>query len=152
MVKQDFLPKELANSAGILWTPEEQELRENPILDKAFLPTYAQTYSFEQVESFAKGDLTKCFGEAFYLANTHTRTPTIAQDNMLFLRGSVHVDPTGGSWGRGYLRCEVEIHPEDWFFDGHFKNDPCMPGTLMFDGCLQSYGFLSRITRAYGRT
>jgi 3-hydroxymyristoyl/3-hydroxydecanoyl-(acyl carrier protein) dehydratase/1-acyl-sn-glycerol-3-phosphate acyltransferase len=31
----------------------------------------------------------------------------------------------------------VDITPEHWFFDGHFKNDPCMPGTLMFEGCLQ---------------
>jgi hypothetical protein len=31
--------------------------------------------------------------------------------------------------------------PDDWFFDGHFKNDPCMPGTLMFEGCLQAMAF-----------
>ena len=24
---------------------------------------------------------------------------------------------------------------------GHFKNDPCMPGTLMFEGCLQAMAF-----------
>ena len=33
------------------------------------------------------------------------------------------------------------IHPDDWFFAGHFKNDPCMPGTLMFEGCLQTMAF-----------
>jgi 3-hydroxymyristoyl/3-hydroxydecanoyl-(acyl carrier protein) dehydratase len=29
----------------------------------------------------------------------------------------------------------------DWFFQGHFKDDPCMPGTLMFEGCLQALAF-----------
>ena len=33
---------------------------------------------------------------------------------------------------------ELDIDPQQWFFDGHFKNDPCMPGTLMFEGCLQA--------------
>jgi 3-hydroxymyristoyl/3-hydroxydecanoyl-(acyl carrier protein) dehydratase/1-acyl-sn-glycerol-3-phosphate acyltransferase len=46
-------------------------------------------------------------------------------------------DPSGGPWGRGYLRAVTPIRPDDWFFAGHFKNDPCMPGTLMFEGCLQ---------------
>ncbi len=31
--------------------------------------------------------------------------------------------------------------PNDWFFDGHFKNDPCMPGTLMLDGGMQAMEF-----------
>jgi 3-hydroxymyristoyl/3-hydroxydecanoyl-(acyl carrier protein) dehydratase len=48
------------------------------------------------------------------------------------------IEARGGPWGRGYLRAELDIVPDQWFFDGHFKNDPCMPGTLMFDGCLQA--------------
>ena len=34
-----------------------------------------------------------------------------------------------GPLGRGYLRAEATVTRDDWFFDGHFKNDPCMPGT-----------------------
>ena len=44
----------------------------------------------------------------------------------------------GGPWGRGYLRAVDRIDPGDWFFEGHFTNDPCMPGTLMFEGGLQA--------------
>ena len=51
------------------------------------------------------------------------------------------LDARGGPWKRGYLRATWEISPDDWFFDGHFKNDPCMPGTLMFEGCLQALAF-----------
>ena len=38
----------------------------------------------------------------------------------------------------GYLRARTPVTPDDWYFDGHFKNDPCMPGTLMFEGCFQA--------------
>ena len=60
---------------------------------------------------------------------------------MLFLDEVSDFDPSGGPWGRGYLRAESPVHADDWFFDGHFKNDPCMPGTLMFEGCLQAMSF-----------
>ncbi|MFB3079583.1 MAG: hypothetical protein ACE1Y4_16410, partial [Lysobacterales bacterium] len=39
------------------------------------------------------------------------------------------------------MRIIEDIHADDWFFDGHFKNDPCMPGTLMADACLQAMAF-----------
>jgi 3-hydroxymyristoyl/3-hydroxydecanoyl-(acyl carrier protein) dehydratase len=47
-------------------------------------------------------------------------------------------EPEGGPWGRGYLRANLALNPDHWFFDGHFKDDPCMPGTLMLEGCLQA--------------
>jgi len=56
---------------------------------------------------------------------------------MLFL-DRVTIEPTGGPWKRGYLRGEQDITPDLWFFDGHFHNDPCMPGTLMFEACVQA--------------
>ena len=33
---------------------------------------------------------------------------------------------------------ELDVTPDRWFFDGHFKNDPCMPGTLMLEACLEA--------------
>src|SRR5262249_25237990 len=52
-----------------------------------------------------------------------------------------HFDAAGGPWKRGYLRAVKRIRRDDWYFDGHFLNDPCMPGTLMFEGCLQLMSF-----------
>jgi 3-hydroxymyristoyl/3-hydroxydecanoyl-(acyl carrier protein) dehydratase len=60
---------------------------------------------------------------------------------MLLLGEIVEHDPAGGPWGRGYLHARTPVSPTDWFFDGHFPNDPCMPGTLMFEGCLQAMAF-----------
>ncbi|MBL9038254.1 MAG: polyketide synthase dehydratase domain-containing protein [Archangium sp.] len=66
------------------------------------------------------------------------RSPKITAKKMQFLHEVTEFNPTGGPWGRGYLRAETPVTPNDWFFEGHFKNDPCMPGTLMFEGCLQA--------------
>ena len=136
-----FTKAELANSEGVLWKPEEQEICPTPVLDTATYALQATTYSREQVRAFSEGRPWECFGTGLLRTKTHTRTPRIQNENMLFLRNSVFLDPQGGPWKRGYLSCTVDIHSNDWFFEGHFKNDPCMPGTLMFEGCLQAMAF-----------
>ena len=143
-----FTKEELANSAGILWTPESQDIDLDSPLDP---PEGAVTgeYSVQNIRAFSEGRPWECFGSACLRTQTHTRTPRIQAGEMLFLNGPLTLDPKGGPWKRGYLRCEVDIHPDDWFFEGHFKNDPCMPGTLMFEGCLQAMAF---VLTAYGYT
>src|SRR6185503_12125340 len=69
---------------------------------------------------------------------SHTRTPTIPAGRMRLLGDVPVLDPRGGPWQRGYLRARLPLRPDHWFFDGHFKNDPCMPGTLMLEGCLEA--------------
>jgi 3-hydroxymyristoyl/3-hydroxydecanoyl-(acyl carrier protein) dehydratase len=131
-----FTDQELLDSDGILWTPESQELVENPVLDGPTYPFEKAVFSASQVRAFSESRPWECFGDGVLRTKTHTRTPTIQAGKMLFLRSDVLVDPKGGPWKRGYLKTTVSISPEDWYFEGHFKNDPCMPGTLMFEGCL----------------
>ena len=132
-----FTTEELAASAGCLWSPETQELVAHPRLDPPAVACPRKSFGREALEAFARGDAFACFGPGFELAQTHTRSPRIPEGRML-LQDRVDLDVAGGPWGRGYLRAELDIRPDLWFFEGHFKNDPCMPGTLMFDGCLQA--------------
>ena len=60
---------------------------------------------------------------------------------MLFHDKITDFDINGGPWGRGYMKSSIDVDPNHWFFDGHFMNDSCMPGTLMFEGCLQLMSF-----------
>ncbi|MFT5679607.1 MAG: 3-hydroxymyristoyl/3-hydroxydecanoyl-(acyl carrier protein) dehydratase, partial [Myxococcota bacterium] len=136
-----FTVEELAESAGVLWTPEEQEIRADARMDAPEALTEARSFTAEQVRAFSEGRPWECFGETHFWTKTHTRTPTIQSGNMLFLQDITSFEPQGGPWKRGYLKIEVDISPDDWFFTGHFKNDPCMPGTLMFEGCLQAMAF-----------
>jgi 3-oxoacyl-(acyl-carrier-protein) synthase/3-hydroxymyristoyl/3-hydroxydecanoyl-(acyl carrier protein) dehydratase/1-acyl-sn-glycerol-3-phosphate acyltransferase len=136
-----FTDEELAASDGCLWTPETQEIVSNPRLDPPAVACSRSSFSAEEVAAFADGRPEDCFGPEWGLARTHTRTPRIASDDMQLLGAVTAFDPTGGPWRRGFLRSEVPISPDDWYFAGHFKNDPCMPGTLMFEGCLQALAF-----------
>jgi PfaB family protein len=136
-----FTDAELAGSAGCLWTPEGQEIVANPRLDAPRAMSTRTRFDRAALEAFANGDTQACFGAGFELARTHTRSPCIQGGDMLLLDRVSACEPRGGPWGRGYLRAELDIDPSRWFFDGHFKNDPCMPGTLMLEGCLQALAF-----------
>jgi 3-hydroxymyristoyl/3-hydroxydecanoyl-(acyl carrier protein) dehydratase len=37
----------------------------------------------------------------------------------------------------GQILGEVDIDPDHWVFQAHFKNDPVMPGTMLVEGCNQ---------------
>lgn len=136
-----FTDAELAGSAGCLWTPEGQEIAANPRLDPPRAVSGRTRFDRAALEAFANGDTYACFGAGFELARTHTRSPRIQSGDMLLLDRVSVCEPRGGPWGRGYLKAELDIDPSRWFFDGHFKNDPCMPGTLMLEGCLQALAF-----------
>jgi acyl transferase domain-containing protein/3-hydroxymyristoyl/3-hydroxydecanoyl-(acyl carrier protein) dehydratase/1-acyl-sn-glycerol-3-phosphate acyltransferase len=136
-----FTDDELAASAGCLWSPETQEIVSQPRLAPPAVRCVKSRFERDELEAFARGDAFACFGPGFEMAQTHTRSPRIQDGRMLLQDRVTDFDVAGGPWGRGYLRAELDVRPDLWFFDGHFKNDPCMPGTLMFDGCLQTMSF-----------
>jgi 3-oxoacyl-(acyl-carrier-protein) synthase/3-hydroxymyristoyl/3-hydroxydecanoyl-(acyl carrier protein) dehydratase/1-acyl-sn-glycerol-3-phosphate acyltransferase len=136
-----FTTKELDESAGILWKPEEQEIVATPRLDPPAAITDKRSFTHEDLVAFSEGRVVDCFGPAFMPTQAHVRTPRIAGGRMLFLHRVDAFEPKGGPWKRGYLKATQDIHEDDWFFPGHFHNDPCMPGTLMFEGCLQTMAF-----------
>ena len=135
-----FTDDELAASAGVLWDPAAVKLAPGRV-DAPLVAGVGTRFSADQVRAFSEGRVFECFGAGYELAQTHTRTPGISSGRMRLIDEVTHLDLTGGPWGRGYLRAEQHLHADDWFLKGHFKNDPCMPGTLMFDGCLQTMAF-----------
>nr|QEP18573.1 Pfa3 [synthetic construct]QEP18577.1 Pfa3 [synthetic construct] len=136
-----FTEAELADSGGILWDAQTGEHRTTGPLDPPAVACAKRSFTETEVRAFADGRVVDCFGPGFEKTLAHVRTPRIQSERMLFLREVVEFDPRGGPWGRGYLRAEAPITPDDWYFTGHFLNDPCMPGTLMFEGCVQAMSF-----------
>ncbi len=133
-----FSDAELAESAGCLWTPETQTIVANPRLDPPHIAHPPAALSRDSLRALAGGDAYGALGRGFEFTQTHTRTPALQSGPMLLLDRVTEIRADGGPWGRGYLRAELDIDPTQWFFAGHFKNDPCMPGTLMFEACLQA--------------
>jgi 3-hydroxyacyl-[acyl-carrier protein] dehydratase/trans-2-decenoyl-[acyl-carrier protein] isomerase len=52
-----------------------------------------------------------------------------------------NINETGGEFQKGEIIAELDIKPELWFFDCHFKGDPVMPGCLGLDAMWQLVGF-----------
>jgi 3-hydroxyacyl-[acyl-carrier protein] dehydratase/trans-2-decenoyl-[acyl-carrier protein] isomerase len=61
--------------------------------------------------------------------------------NMLMMDRITHIDNKGGLYGKGEVVAELDIKPDLWFFDCHFKGDAVMPGSLGLDALLQLTGF-----------
>jgi 3-hydroxyacyl-[acyl-carrier protein] dehydratase/trans-2-decenoyl-[acyl-carrier protein] isomerase len=47
----------------------------------------------------------------------------------------------GGKFDKGEIKAELDIHPDLWFFNCHFQDDPVMPGCLGLDALWQLVGF-----------
>ncbi|MEI8378669.1 MAG: beta-ketoacyl synthase N-terminal-like domain-containing protein [Planctomycetota bacterium] len=135
-----FSNEELDNSDGVLWSPEVRELIDSRVDAPAVTCEYSQ-FGPAQLKDFYEGNILSCFGRGFERADTHNRTPLIGGPELNFIDVIHAFDPAGGPWKRGYLKAERTIRPDDWYFTGHFLNDPCMPGTLMLEACLQAMSF-----------
>lgn len=136
-----FTVEELDNAGGVIWDPAKDE----PDASIRHVPPAAsrepRAFSREQVRAFAEGRAYDCFGAGFERAASHHLTPRIQGGPMQLFQEVEQLDPHGGPWGRGYLRATYDIRGDEWFFPGHFKNDPTMPGTLMCEAGVQMMGF-----------
>ncbi len=56
----------------------------------------------------------------------------------LSLLDEVYIQPTGGSYGKGYIYAVRSINPRDWYFTNHFFQDPVMPGSLGIEAILEA--------------
>ena len=135
-----FTDEQLTSRNGLPWEATQMAAEDGPLASPA-VPGVGRSFGAVQVRAFAEGRPADCFGAGWAAASAHVRTPRIGAGRMLRFDTVTDVDPAGGPLRRGYLRAEAAVTPDDWFFDGHFKNDPCMPGTLMFEGGLQAMEF-----------
>jgi 3-hydroxyacyl-[acyl-carrier protein] dehydratase/trans-2-decenoyl-[acyl-carrier protein] isomerase len=60
---------------------------------------------------------------------------------MLMFDRISEMSEQGGEHGKGFVRAELDVKPDLWFFACHFKNDPVMPGCLGLDALWQLLGF-----------
>ena len=87
------------------------------------------SFSYQQLIDCANGIL---FGKG----NAQLPSPP-----MLMFDRIIKINENGGSFSKGEIIAELDIKPNLWFFDCHFKNDPVMPGCLGLDALWQLVGF-----------
>ena len=87
------------------------------------------SYSYDELINCGKGNL---FGEG----NAKLPLPPM----LMFDRIS-EITKIGGEFKKGFVKAELDITDNLWFFDCHFKGDPVMPGCLGLDAMWQLVGF-----------
>ena len=85
-------------------------------------------------------------GEVFGPGNAQLPAPP-----MLMMDRIVEINSDGGKYGKGFLKAELDISPDQWFFLCHFFGDPVMPGCLGLDAMWQLVGFFLGWSGAPGR-
>ena len=99
------------------------------------------------IESFTREQLLACGrGEMFGPDNGRLPLP-----DMLMMDRITHISDEGGAYGKGRIEAELDITPDLWFFQCHFRGDPVMPGCLGLDALWQLVGFFLVCKKNPGR-
>jgi 3-hydroxyacyl-[acyl-carrier protein] dehydratase/trans-2-decenoyl-[acyl-carrier protein] isomerase len=91
----------------------------------------------DKKHSFSKQDLIQA-GTTDYFGEGNSKLPS---GNMLMMDRINLITENGGEFDKGEIIAELDITPDLWFFDCHFKGDPVMPGCLGLDAMWQLVGF-----------
>ncbi len=131
-----FTEEEVRNSGGIILTKDDK-IQGATVNGSPFTPLIPQsrtTYGDDQVDALRRGDAGTCFGHPF----DGIRLPEslcLPDGRMRLIHRIVSLEPDGGRFGKGFVKAEADIHPDDWFLTCHFVDDMVMPGTLMYECC-----------------
>ncbi len=91
--------------------------------------TSQNSFTYEELIDCGNG---KIFGEGNAL---------LPLPPMLMFDRIISITEDGGKYDKGYIEAEMDVKPDQWFFDCHFKTDPVMPGCLGLDAMWQLVGF-----------
>ncbi|MFN3910409.1 beta-ketoacyl synthase N-terminal-like domain-containing protein [Hyphomonas sp.] len=137
-----FTDAELASGKGVAW---DASTSPPPTADIAGIDvsraSAKRSFSEADVTAFRQGDAFRCFGAGFELCAAHSFPPHLPAGKLAFFDAVTVFDPAAGPWKRGYLCARARVPVDAWFYEGHFHNDPCMPGTLMAEAAVQALEF-----------
>lgn len=134
-----FTAEELAAGRGIIPHAIDFESRAGRTKEQApdLVPPITTALDANAVESLRRGDLAGAFGPPFDRLAVDDLLP-LAGGRLGLLHRVTSLETAGGSFELGFIRAETDIHPDDWFLVCHFVDDRVMPGTLMYQSCLDA--------------
>jgi 3-hydroxyacyl-[acyl-carrier protein] dehydratase / trans-2-decenoyl-[acyl-carrier protein] isomerase len=112
-----------------LETVHAREITVTDLKEAAAKHVRQSSYNYEELLAAGRGEI-------FGMGNAQLPLPPM----LMFDRIS-EIAATGGEYGRGIMRAELDVNPDLWFFGCHFKGDPVMPGCLGLDALWQMVGF-----------
>lgn len=112
-----------------LETVHSREITVTDLKEASSMHVRQSSYDYEELLATGRGEI-------FGMANAKLPLPP-----MLMFDRITEISATGGEYGKGIMRAELDVNPDLWFFGCHFKGDPVMPGCLGLDAMWQMIGF-----------
>ena len=91
--------------------------------------TKKHSFKYQEIIDSGNG---KLFGEG----NAKLPLPPLLMFDRI-----TEINDNKGNFNKGFVKAELDIKKDLWFFDCHFKEDPVMPGCLGLDAMWQLVGF-----------
>ncbi len=138
-----FAEQTLKNASGITFTKLELAAR-GKIQRQRFTPSLLcpkVAFHEQDLSRLNVGDHAGCLGEPYAPAQMRNPSLRLPASAFRMIDRILSVNPNGGAWGLGMLVAEKDLHPEQWYFNCHFKDDFCMPGTVVVEGATQLLQF-----------
>ena len=123
----------------MIWSPEKIKKNRNAPLFVPVQPCHLNSFDEDQIMAFSERQAFECFGKGFERCASHTK-PGNSQWAYASLTECMLARAREWTLASGWNDSRTGYSPDSWFLRGT-KDDPCMPGTLMLDGCFQAMGF-----------
>jgi 3-hydroxyacyl-[acyl-carrier protein] dehydratase/trans-2-decenoyl-[acyl-carrier protein] isomerase len=117
------------NGVSSLETAHSREITVTDLKEATSMHVRQSSYDYEELLATGRGEI-------FGMENAKLPLPP-----MLMFDRITEISATGGEYGKGMMRAELDVNPDLWFFGCHFKGDPVMPGCLGLDAMWQMIGF-----------
>jgi len=131
-----FTDEQLDEGHGVVYTEEELAAKKNAKKPRftPLLRTSKRSFSKEDLRHLINGDMEKCFGDISYYANGRNKSLRLPPEKILMIDRITSVDLEGGAFGLGLVIAEKDLHPDDWYFPCHFRDDEVLAGSLQAEG------------------
>jgi acyl transferase domain-containing protein/3-hydroxymyristoyl/3-hydroxydecanoyl-(acyl carrier protein) dehydratase len=134
-----FSGEQLEQGRGVVLEGRRATRPPRPVVHRfiPLLPGGKATLDATQVEALRTGDLKAAFGFDFPVREL-APSLRLPGGRMKLVDRIIELDTEGGAAGLGLVVGEHDVAPDAWYLTCHFKDDPVMPGTLMYECCLHT--------------
>ncbi len=131
-----FSDEQLEEGNGVVYSEDEKTKRKEA-KKRHFTPllnTHKTQFSKADLQHLINGQPELCFDDESYFPNGRNPSLSLPPEKILMIDRITSVDLRGGAYGLGSIVAEKDLHPDDWYFPCHFRDDEVLAGSLQAEG------------------
>lgn len=131
-----FKDEQLTDGKGVVYSDSEKQERRDA-KKRHFTPLlYCAKTKFNKADlkHLIDGRPELCFEDESYFTNGRNPSLCLPPEKILMIDRITEVNIRGGAYGLGTITAEKDLHPDDWFFPCHFRDDEVLAGSLQAEG------------------